>query len=74
MADIPQNLRKFKTKPEIAFEIVEHHKEIGVDFDFVGGDGLADTNDFEFIICELVERFYHPLFPSGTLILIPIVR
>jgi SRSO17 transposase len=38
--DIPQDHRIFKTKPEIAYDIVEHHNEIGVEFDFVGGDGL----------------------------------
>lgn len=61
-------------KQEIAYDIVEHHKEIGLNFDFVGGDRLAGTNDFEFINRELIERFYHPLFPWGKLILIPIVR
>lgn len=39
-ADIPQDLRQFKTKTEIAYDIVEHHNKLGVEFDFVGGDGL----------------------------------
>ena len=39
-AGIPSDFQKFKTKPEIALEIVKHQKALGVDFDYVGGDGL----------------------------------
>ncbi len=39
-AGIPQDLQVFKPKQEIAFDIVKNHKEIGVEFDFVGGDGF----------------------------------
>ena len=39
-ADIQQAFRMFKTKTEIAYEIVEHHNKIGVEFDFGRGDGL----------------------------------
>ena len=37
---------EFKTKPELAYEIIKHQHELGVDFDFVGGDGLYG-NDIE---------------------------
>lgn len=39
-AGIPENGREFKTKPELALEMVRHQTELGIDFDFVGGDGL----------------------------------
>lgn len=39
-AGIPAEHRSFKTKPQLALELVEEAIEGGVDFDFVGGDGL----------------------------------
>lgn len=39
-AGIPQNFRAYKTKPELAVDIVRRQKENGVKFDFVGADGL----------------------------------
>jgi SRSO17 transposase len=39
-AGIPKNFRTYKTKPELAVEIVKRQKENGVKFDFVGADGL----------------------------------
>jgi SRSO17 transposase len=39
-AGIPKNFRTYKTKPELAVEIVKRQKENGVKFDFVSGDGL----------------------------------
>jgi SRSO17 transposase len=39
-AGIPKNFRTYKTKPELAVEIVRRQKENGVKFDFVGADGL----------------------------------
>ncbi len=38
-AGIPKGDRAFKPKWEIAIEIIGHQKEMGVDFDYVGGDG-----------------------------------
>ena len=38
-AGIPEQDRKFKPKWEIAIDIVKHQKELGTDFDYVGGDG-----------------------------------
>lgn len=48
VAGIPDDMREFKTKPELALEIIKHQMEIGVDFDFVGADGLYG-NDPRFI-------------------------
>ena len=39
-AGIPQEFRAYKTKPELAVDIVKRQKENGVKFDFVGADGL----------------------------------
>lgn len=39
-AGIPKDERKFKTKPELALEIIKHQIETGIDFDFVGADAL----------------------------------
>ncbi len=38
-ASIPKGDRVFKPKWEIAIDIIGHQKELGVDFDYVGGDG-----------------------------------
>ena len=39
-AGIPDEFQKYKTKPELAIEIVKRQKESGIQFDFVGADGL----------------------------------
>ena len=39
-AGIPKEFRAYKTKPELAVDIVKRQKENGVKFDFVGADGL----------------------------------
>ena len=46
-AGIPKQDMVFKTKPELAAEIVKHQLEMGIEFDYVGGDGLYG-NDIEF--------------------------
>lgn len=38
-AGIPEDSRDFKMKWEIAIDIIRHQKSLGVDFDYVGGDG-----------------------------------
>ena len=45
-AGIPKDQREFKSKPELAYEIIKHQLDLGVEFDFVGGDGLYG-NDSE---------------------------
>lgn len=39
-AGIPKGERMFKTKSEMALEMVRHQKELGASFDYVGGDGF----------------------------------
>ena len=46
-AKIPLDYREFKTKPELALDIIKHQLSKGVTFDYVGGDGLYG-NDFKF--------------------------
>lgn len=38
-AGIPEKSREFKKKWEIAIDIIAHQKSLGIDFDYVGGDG-----------------------------------
>ena len=39
-ADIPIEERVFKTKQELAADIIKHQLAMGISFDYVGGDGL----------------------------------
>jgi SRSO17 transposase len=39
-AGIPEEFRHYKTKPQMATELVKRQKEAGIKFDFVGADGL----------------------------------
>lgn len=46
-ARVPLDQREFKTKPELALDIVKHQMSNGTKFDYVGADGLYG-NDFTF--------------------------
>ena len=39
-AGVPKDARKFKTKPQLAFDLVDEAIANGVQFDWIGGDGL----------------------------------
>ncbi len=39
-AGIPHEEQVFRTKPELALDIIKHQLSMGVRFDYVGGDGL----------------------------------
>jgi SRSO17 transposase len=43
-ADIPEGNRSFKTKPELALEMVKQAREMGLSFGWVGADGLYENN------------------------------
>jgi SRSO17 transposase len=43
-AGIPEEERQFKTKPQMALDIVKHQLAQGVEFDFVGADALYGNN------------------------------
>ena len=47
IAGVPIDQRSFKTKPELASEIVKHQLDMGISFDYVGADGLYG-NDVAF--------------------------
>lgn len=47
IAGIPEDQQRFKTKLEIAHEIILHQLEIGTSFDFIGADGYYG-NDMNF--------------------------
>jgi len=44
LAGIPKEHIKFKTKPELALEMIDEMVNEGVEFDWVGGDGLYGHN------------------------------
>lgn len=39
-AGIPVEERVFKTKLELALDIIKHQKDLGIGFDYIGGDGF----------------------------------
>lgn len=43
-AGIPESEQEFKTKPQLALEMIKSDKELGVQFDWIGGDGLYGHN------------------------------
>ena len=43
-AKIPEPDRIFKTKPELALEMIDEDIKNGVEFDWIGGDGLYGHN------------------------------
>jgi SRSO17 transposase len=43
-AGVPESHRKYKTKPQLALEIIDELISQGVEFDWIGGDGLYGHN------------------------------
>jgi len=43
-AGIPESEQVFKTKPQLALEMIKSDKKLGVQFDWIGGDGLYGHN------------------------------
>lgn len=43
-AGIPKEFQTFKTKPQLALEMIKQDIERGVEFDWIGGDGLYGHN------------------------------
>jgi len=43
-ADVPKDSRKYKTKPQLALELIDEAIANGVKFDWIGGDGLYGHN------------------------------
>ena len=43
-AGIPQEAVQFKTKPQLALEMIDEAIQTGIEFDWVGGDGLYGHN------------------------------
>jgi SRSO17 transposase len=57
-AKVPENERIFKTKETIAFEIVQHSRELGLKYGWVGGDaGYGKSLDFALKLETLGEIF-----------------
>ena len=43
-ADVPKEFQQYKTKPELALDMIKEDIERGVKFDWIGGDGLYGHN------------------------------
>jgi len=43
-AKVPEDCREYKTKPQLALEMIKEDIERGVKFDWIGGDGLYGHN------------------------------
>jgi SRSO17 transposase len=39
-AGVPKSAMDFKTKPELALEMIDQKLKQGIEFDWIGGDGL----------------------------------
>jgi len=57
-AGIPTDERIYKTKPELAFDMIEEDIERGVKFDWIGGDGLYGHNTELCRKLESISQFY----------------
>jgi len=52
-AGIPEEFRSFKTKPQLAVEMLKQDIERGVKFDWIGGDGLYGHS---FDLCKSIDE------------------
>jgi SRSO17 transposase len=57
-AGIPISDQKYQTKPELALKLVKRAIEAGVEFDFIGGDGLYGHNAELTRALDKIEQFY----------------
>lgn len=57
-AGIPESDQKFQTKPELALKLIKRAIDSGVEFDFIGGDGLYGHNSELTRALDTLEQFY----------------
>ena len=57
-AGVPETQQKYQTKPELALKLVKRAIEAGVEFDFIGGDGLYGHNSELTRALDKLEQFY----------------
>ena len=57
-AGIPESDQKFQTKPELALKLIKQAIDSGVEFDFIGGDGLYGHNSELTRALDRLEQFY----------------
>ena len=57
-AGVPEAHQKYQTKPELALKLVKRAIEAGVEFDFIGGDGLYGHNAELTRALDKLEQFY----------------
>ena len=57
-AGIPEEEQKYQTKPELALKLVNRAIDAGIEFDFIGGDGLYGHNAELTRALDELEQFY----------------
>ncbi len=57
-AGIPESARVFKTKPQLALDIIKSLVSLGVNFDWIGGDGLYGHNSEFTRLLDEIGLFY----------------
>ncbi len=57
-AGVPELEQKFQTKPELALKLVKRAIDSGIEFDFIGGDGLYGHNAELSRALDVLEQFY----------------
>jgi SRSO17 transposase len=58
IAGIPELDQKFQTKPELALKLVKQAIDSGIEFDFIGGDGLYGHNAELTRALDALDKFY----------------
>ena len=57
-AGVPELDQKFQTKPELALKLVKRAIDSGIEFDFIGGDGLYGHNAELTRALDALAQFY----------------
>lgn len=78
IAGVPELDEKFQTKPELALKLVKLAIGSGVEFDFIGGDGLCGHNAELTRSLDALDQFYvldvhkdEPVFPAEPSFSVP---
>ena len=57
-AGVPEMDQKFQTKPELALKLIKRAIDSGIEFDFIGGDGLYGHNAALTRALDALDQFY----------------
>ncbi len=71
-AGIPENARLFQTKPMLAREMIREDRQRGMQFDWVGGDGLyGHDSKFRYGLADDGERYLVDIHADDSIYLAP---